>query len=237
MIRLNIVVFLAIISMHLALAQGDIEEEYVKSAPEIETPAEREARMLAQFDRSIVSGQMVFSFSDDTTKEEAVAILGKYGLKLQLYEVCGSTVGPVQTPDGTGEELYVEEESNCETVDSWSDMIKVATVDVPEGEEKNLAKKLVNEEEQIVWAEPSHLIQLGIEVEGNLGVPVNLPPKTSEPGEGCLEYAYDPETDTTLCVIANLPEGETPSDEFPEGDTLKSGWFESIINWFKGLFG
>lgn len=125
-----------------------------------ETPKQRHARMLAQFDEEdFVKGQITFAFTETTTKEEAVSILKKYDLKLQKSEICAYIAGPGEDP----------KKMDCEIVDSWSDMIKAATVDIPEDKEKEFADKLVSKEEKIIWAEPVYVVTPDVQGAGKVG--------------------------------------------------------------------
>jgi hypothetical protein len=109
-------------------------------------------RMLRQFDNdSYIKGEIVVSFKD-ITKQQAIEILNSYDLKIKTHTSClGSPVtsDPGETPQPQ------EENDECITEDLWSEGIKAANVEVPEGKEKEFAETLI-ENSNIIWVEPGY---------------------------------------------------------------------------------
>tara|TARA_Y100000310_G_scaffold334233_1_gene413496 strand:- start:29983 stop:30609 length:627 start_codon:yes stop_codon:yes gene_type:complete len=167
---LTIFLLLSFTTAALEDTEKDYESDY-EPVDIVETAAEKKERMLEAFDNSeIVQGQMTFSFTSTTTKEEAIKILKKYDLELQQYEVCSGA----QDPDGKATDL------GCETEDSWNDMIQIATVTVPKGKEKDLAEEIVDKETNVEWAEPEFVMTTD---DGAVAVPGVLEPlESGEPG-------------------------------------------------------
>ncbi|MEK6908914.1 MAG: hypothetical protein AABX23_02590 [Nanoarchaeota archaeon] len=109
--------------------------------------------MLETFDNpNIQQGYIVFSFTEDSTKEQAEVILDKYRLEIEERQLCTDNVGPETQPAPAGA---------CRTVSDWVEFVKIATVKVPVGEEKEYAKRVLENEIRVVSAEPKYQDVLG----------------------------------------------------------------------------
>lgn len=108
--------------------------------------------MLETFDNpNIQQGYIVFSFTEDSTKEQAEVILDKYRLEIEERQLCSEILDPGQPP----------RQGNCRTVSDWVELVKIATVKVPVGEEKEYAKRVLENEIRVVSAEPKYQDVLG----------------------------------------------------------------------------
>ncbi|MEK6902588.1 MAG: hypothetical protein AABX02_03305 [archaeon] len=112
--------------------------------------AQETTNPLAAFDNgNYVPGQIIVSFKENVSKETAQAILAKHSFTIESHQSCvtESTSGPGEEPT---------EKTTCEQVESWNESLHVAVVSVPEGQEKQYAQLLL-EEEQIVYVEPNYI--------------------------------------------------------------------------------
>ena len=144
----------------------------IESIP-VETPAQREVRMLAAFDNpSAVPGALIVSFEPGTSLNQANTILGGANFHIQTSQNCTTPqeVGPGQTTVNGTPTCFNE---------GWYESISAGLVLVPSGEEKNAARTLISLS-GVVWVEPNYTVTL--DESGNAPVPTlyeNIPSDTS----------------------------------------------------------
>lgn len=128
------------------LAAKTFAETVEKEQIQQETSEERRVRMLRAFDvGNYVRGIVGVSFTEDTAKEEAVALLRIRGLTLAEERLCG--------PEEAGPESESVQNADCVSQDRWNERLKLAHAIVPAGREKEYAELLIREP-RVVWVEP-----------------------------------------------------------------------------------
>lgn len=166
---------------------GDEVISSVKESPPVaETDKERLARMLAPFDypNNYVSGSLFVSFTENTTKDQADNILKKYDFGIVEEEHCSTSEGTGPNPSDTTIEAV------CEVVSSWDSELVGARIIVLEGEERQLAQKLIQEKE-IIWVEPNN-IATSMEETRDTSVTSNLvQPATVQPSDEIMVLLRD----------------------------------------------
>lgn len=145
------ITLIIILSINYSI-QRDESESNVQKYQISSERAEIINTMLEAFDNpNIQRGYIVFSFTEETTKDRAEIILNKYGLEIEEREICFEVLDPGQPPRQGG----------CMTASDWNDSIKVARIKVPVGKEKEYAKKILENEAQVGKAEPDYQVSLG----------------------------------------------------------------------------
>ncbi|MDP2666024.1 MAG: hypothetical protein Q8P05_00795 [Candidatus Diapherotrites archaeon] len=133
------------------------------------SPQGTETRIAEAFDQgNFVQGRIIVSFLEETSLEQAQAILGKYGLFIETDEICI----PAETTEGGTAPAY------CYN-DKWNANLSIAFVDVPVGQEKEIALHLIANENAIAYVEPDYIVTIA----GN-GANTNLPTPQPTPQEG-----------------------------------------------------
>ncbi|MBM3206718.1 MAG: hypothetical protein FJZ43_03810 [Candidatus Staskawiczbacteria bacterium] len=156
-LKIGLITILFIGAILIALGSINYSTEKSESgSQEYQVSSERSEainNILTAFDNpNIQKGYIVFSFTEKTTKEQAEKILNKYGLKIEQRESCSEIIDPGQPP----------RQGSCITVSDWVELVKIATVKVPNGEEKEYAKRILENEIQVVSAEPKSTARGGI---------------------------------------------------------------------------
>ena len=160
--------------------QGDVEgapyyvgdPPLVKEPPVVETAEQKEARMLKAFDNpNMIAGQLIVSFTDGTSLEQANAILQSFGLKIDEKEIClnAQTEDPNGTSVTSGTSCYME---------GWFSSITAGRVLVTIGQEKTMAQQLYSTP-GIIWVEPNYTESIA-DSSPSLGVEDTLPSQNAD---------------------------------------------------------
>lgn len=168
---LPVILLAAFVPTILFQTQGDVPGDGTfigdpilppEAPPAAETPAEREARMLAAFDNpSMVPGQIIVNFEPGTTFEQANEIL--QALDLYVPDETSCTTPQEVSPDGRSSGNGTPSCFN----EYWIPSLAAGIILVSDGEEKEIAKQLMTLP-GVVWAEPNYTIS----VAGNESTPI-----------------------------------------------------------------